>query len=370
MLRSRRGRVAAILAGGALAALTVPFAVPAASANTLASSPTSLETVGGVSSGAPYASGQGINIVVSPNNTLSLSNLESNGYSGEPAMKMEECADPDGTAANLPTLANECDGSTELTTSAVNADGSFEYDGYHVFALPDINLGENGSHAPVCGDTGATACVLSIGPSPTNFSLPHVFSPVFYVTPSSGDGGTPAGDGSTISFTSSAPGNLFQSVSIKKGSAPGPSSYTPSASSPDGAPTFSIVSGQCSSDGTTISFSGGGTCVISADQAGNQSATQSVSVGGITSGNSATATAGSSFNFPVTASGSPKWKEVGKLPKGVKFIKGQGFSGTPATGKHSSVGTYNVTIEAEYKTGSGKSKAIYTATQAFQLVVA
>lgn len=85
----------------------------------------------------------------------------------------------------------------------------------------------------------------------------------------------------------------------------------------------------------------------------------------------ATIAAGSSFSFPVTTTGtpSPKVKDKGKLPKGVKFDKGIGtatLSGTPTSTKHkSAVGTYHITILATF--GKGATKNVVT--QAFTLTV-
>ena len=69
-----------VLTAGALGlALAVPLALVlsgTANANTLTSGPVALSTIGTVTTGTPYSSGQLINVVVSPNSTLSLSNLE------------------------------------------------------------------------------------------------------------------------------------------------------------------------------------------------------------------------------------------------------------------------------------------------------
>ena len=81
--------------------------------------------------------------------------------------------------------------------------------------------------------------------------------------------------------------------------------------------------------------------------------------------------AGTFFTFPVTTSGTPtpKIREKGKLPKGLKFHEGTGtatISGTPTSTKHrSAVGTYNITLTATF--GNGKTKQIVT--QSFSLTV-
>ncbi len=91
----------------------------------------------------------------------------------------------------------------------------------------------------------------------------------------------------------------------------------------------------------------------------------------ISSGPSASATAGFPFSFTVTTIGTPTptIKEKGKLPRGVKFYKGSGtaiISGTPVSTKHrSAVGSYHVTITATF--GRGKAKQVVP--QAFTLTV-
>jgi hypothetical protein len=91
----------------------------------------------------------------------------------------------------------------------------------------------------------------------------------------------------------------------------------------------------------------------------------------ITSANTKMASAGRFFSFPVTTSGtpSPKLRERGKLPRGVKFHKGTGsaeLSGTPQSTKHRSAdGTYRLTFTATF--GKGKTKVVVT--QSFTLTV-
>jgi predicted lipoprotein with Yx(FWY)xxD motif len=93
--------------------------------------------------------------------------------------------------------------------------------------------------------------------------------------------------------------------------------------------------------------------------------------GTITSSPSASATVGSVFSFTVTTTGAPtpKIKDKGKLPKGVKFHKGSGtaiISGTPTSTQHrSAAGTYHLTITATF--GKGKTKQVVM--QGFTLTV-
>jgi hypothetical protein len=115
-----------------------------------------------------------------------------------------ECADPNGTVANLPTSITACDGLTNYGGGTITTEGdgsitSLSNDTlsgilYTLYALPDrYKLGETSSHGAVCGNTVATECVLYIGNgggSDTGLSLPHVFSQAFQVDPDATDSGT------------------------------------------------------------------------------------------------------------------------------------------------------------------------------------
>ncbi len=261
---------------GAGLALAVPLALILASpggADTLINGASTLTTIGSVTSGTPYSSGQNVNITEAANSTLSLSNLENFGYTGEPSIKILECADSGGTTTNLPTTeTNECDGQTQLSTTAINSNGSFTFNGYTIYALPDVpTFGESPTQKPACSNTSVTECVLFIGPDPGNFAQPHVFSAPFSVKANSSDSGASPGDGElapltsqTITFTSNAPN-------------PGQvgNTYTPTATGgASGSPViFSIGSasptGACTISGSVVSFKADGTCVVDANQSGN-----------------------------------------------------------------------------------------------------
>lgn len=184
-LRTVRMLGLAVLAGGLLAAACSNHA----GASTLVSGPVTLAATSPANAATPWGSGQVIDITVAPNSTLSLSNLEhQGGFTGEPAMKAVECDDPGGSTANLPLVPTfHCDGSTILSTTYINADGSFRLDNYPVYALPDsVTLGESSSGKPVCGTQG-NQCVLYIGPDQEDFSKPHLFSAPFLITANSND---------------------------------------------------------------------------------------------------------------------------------------------------------------------------------------
>ncbi len=126
-----------------------------------------------------------------------MGNLKSAGYPGGAALfKIFECSDPDGTAAHLPTNSLQCDGQTIATYSTPNADGSFNYPNYVIYALPDKpTFSEPPDTLPVCGDTPKTECVLYVGTDINNFSEPHIFSTPFFVTGNASDSGQPQGNG-------------------------------------------------------------------------------------------------------------------------------------------------------------------------------
>ncbi len=92
-----------------------------------------------------------------------------------------ECADPGGSAANLPTSLSTCDANTvEADTVLVQPDGSFVENGYTLYALPNEVLGEQSNWQPVCNPTHQ--CVLYVGEDQNDFTQPKVFSAPFAFT--------------------------------------------------------------------------------------------------------------------------------------------------------------------------------------------
>ena len=86
----------------------------------------------------------------------------------------------------------------------------------------------------------------------------------------------------------------------------------------------------------------------------------------ITSAPNASGTAGQTFTFQVTTSGSPtpSLKKKGRLPKGVHFVNNHdgtaSISGTPNLKK--GVGVYTITIKATFGKGKGKELVFQTFT--------
>ena len=211
----------------------------------MVSGPVTLTAKSPANASTPWGSGQVIDITVAPNSTLSLSNLEhQGGYTGEPAMKAVECDDPGGLAASLPDVPTfHCDGSTILSTTYINADGSFRLDNYPVYALPDsVTLGESSDGKPTCG-TQSNQCVLYIGPDQEDFSKPHIFSAPFLITTNSNDKPSAAAPIPAISPGSSGAGVAVSTGSNGGASADGSGGGTLAFTGPFPATSLLIVLG-------------------------------------------------------------------------------------------------------------------------------
>jgi hypothetical protein len=138
--------------------------------------PNAAQPTGTVTPG-PFDSGQNINVVVPANQA----------FAQNAGVNIVECSAPNGV---VPTLPINCDGNTLQNGAQVAADGSFTFNGYTVYALPDlVSLGE-GSSGPNCGNTAATECILYIGEDQNNFTAPHLWSQPFFVKPDPTDSGT------------------------------------------------------------------------------------------------------------------------------------------------------------------------------------
>jgi hypothetical protein len=166
----------------------------------------------------PLANHQPVTVSVGPNSTLSRSSLEAAGFpSGAVTMKILQCADPGGQAANLPTKPTDCEPSTIDAGASLQEDGSVLDPGYTIYALPDpAELGV--SNGTLC-DT-QHQCVLGIFSNQNDFSKPHLFSAPFQVTPTSTSGGaTPTSTPSTPSSSGagSASGGASAAVSVPPG---------------------------------------------------------------------------------------------------------------------------------------------------------
>ncbi len=177
-----------------------------AGANTLTSPDgnTTLTTQGTVTSGTPYTSGQSITVNVQMNSVLSNANLVAAKVPGQTAgnptgsFYLEECTDPGGLVANLPTQASNCEEGTIDASVSKTSNGSAN-DSFTVYALPDqASLGLP-TMTGTCGGA-PNYCVVGIfaaSPQSGNgFSYPFLFSAPFQTTVGDGqDLGDNPGDG-------------------------------------------------------------------------------------------------------------------------------------------------------------------------------
>jgi hypothetical protein len=142
------------------------------------SDPPSAVSVSGTSDGWVFHDGQTVTVSKGANHTFK-------PYSH---VNIIQCADPDGTKANLPTKFIQCDENTiQSDTVVVEADGSFKEKAFTVFALPSRTLGESKDGIPICSQTHQ--CVLLVSEYQTDLSKPHVFSHAFTIQPASSSGG-------------------------------------------------------------------------------------------------------------------------------------------------------------------------------------
>jgi hypothetical protein len=161
----------------------------------------------------PFDSGQTVNVVIPANTAFAAPNDTS-------GIIIVECAAPNGV---VPTLPSACDGNTQQTFVGVNADGSFTFNQYRVFALPDsYSLGESASSPVTCGNTAATECMLYIGNNQNDFTQPHLWSEPFLIDADPTDSGTiNPGDGTpevplAILLPLSAAGLLAGAVMVRR----------------------------------------------------------------------------------------------------------------------------------------------------------
>ena len=105
-----------------------------------------------------------------------------------------ECADPGGSAANLPTSLSHCDENTvQADTVLVQGNGAISDGSYPLYALPSSALGEQSNWQPVCSAT--QQCVLFVGEDQNDFTKPKFFSAAFTVT--AANGGSPPATATT-----------------------------------------------------------------------------------------------------------------------------------------------------------------------------
>ncbi len=166
----------------------------------------------------PYASGQQITVNVGANPTLSTAGQTGAGAPAPTGLYyFEECEDPGGITANLPTSFSGCEAGTldtesgNTTTGAVEANSDFT-----VYDLPDAKVSPGGptmTAAPGKCDVAPDYCVIGIfaaNPNSGNpgFPRPHLFSAPFQTTVGDGlDQGDNPGDGTAAAVTPTSPTN-------------------------------------------------------------------------------------------------------------------------------------------------------------------
>ena len=138
-----------------------------------------------VTPGGPLTDGETLTVAVGPNSV----------FTPNARVNILECADPGGTAANLPIDDSTCDGNTiQGTTVLVHGDGSLSDPNYTVYQLPSATLGEQPNFQPVCNQS--SPCVLYVGQDQNDFNQPKMFSAPFTVGPAASSATAPVGAGS------------------------------------------------------------------------------------------------------------------------------------------------------------------------------
>jgi hypothetical protein len=138
-----------------------------------------------------------------------------------------ECADPNGTEANLPKDIGSCDGLTiQGDTVLIQPGGAISFPGYTIYRLPSLILGEQSNAQPVCD--GTDECVLYVGENQNDFTQPKLFSSPFTVSAAAGASSLPPAAPSTA--TSSTPTTVSAS-GASGGNAQGSLAFTGSGSS-------------------------------------------------------------------------------------------------------------------------------------------
>lgn len=164
--------------------------------------------------------GQSISVTVGANGT----------FTPHAGVKILECADPGGTAANLPKDDSTCDGNTvQGSTILVAGNGSFSDAAYPVYLLPSTTLGELSNSQPICNQTHA--CVLYVGQNQNDFTAPKAFSAPFLITPGSDtttSTAAPSGSngGSGATSTTAAPTTSAATVGTGGGADPATSAIS------------------------------------------------------------------------------------------------------------------------------------------------
>ncbi len=361
MSRPRLVRLCAVIA--ATGALSFVGIASAGAVNSGDQVPGAAAAVTPFTTGAPFSSGQNINVVV-PANSIFTSNT---------AVNVLECSAPNDV---LPTDPSACDGNTiNGSTVFPNSDGSINFKtatggDYSVYALPDsISLGET-PDGPACSLT--VPCVLFIGENQNDFTQPHVFSQFFFVKANADDHGENPGDGSApfaITTTSLPKGAVDSAYSATLTATSGKTPYTWSVTGgtlPAGLKlaTTGAITGTPTTAGTSsVTF----TAKDANSPAQSVSATLPITINpkvAITT----TALPGATYEAPYTATVAASggtlpytWSHTGTLPAGLTLNASTGvISGTPTKAASVTI-TFKVT---------DSSKPVVSVSKGIKLVIA
>lgn len=181
-----------------------------AGAADLSSGAVTIQTASGATAKNPLVNNQVVDVSVGPNSTLSQSSLEAAGFpSGVVGMKVIQCADPGGQAANLPQNLSSCAPATLDDGPGPQGNGSVSIEDFTIYTVPDVAV-LGASNGTTCD--AAHYCVLGIFSNQEDFSKPHLFSAPFEIaggttppTGSSATGSSAAGSSAAGSSASSDP---------------------------------------------------------------------------------------------------------------------------------------------------------------------
>lgn len=235
-------RRALVVVGGGIAILATVLILFGSRADAATPSVTITPQSGSASPGASYRSGEAVDVSVGANTLF------------KPGLRVNilECADPGGTAANLPTSVEDCDGNTiQANTVLIHPDGSIDETQYTIYSLPNQVLGEEPDYQPACDSSHE--CVLYVGENQEDFSQPKLFSAPFTVAPSSGSTGD---TGTTTGATGSIGDSTSASATTEPGTGSGSAGSNASSSTSSPGASVSLQGASSGSDGGDPSTSG------------------------------------------------------------------------------------------------------------------
>ena len=199
----RRMALVGAVAAAAMMAGAGVFSGPAAAGSATLSGqqlPGSIRPIGPYDAGAPFSSGQAVEVAIPPNDVLPKFRR----------VNILECSTRVLHAPSATQALADCDGDTiQGDTVLVRPDGSIDYRRYTIFALPDATtLGESTKGSPAC--SLHNRCVLYIGTDQTDIpSSAHFFSQPWTVAATPGDSGRHPGSG-----VATPPGGGFPTAAV------------------------------------------------------------------------------------------------------------------------------------------------------------